>query len=44
MLMSLLSRHGLMGWGIETTHQDWVGRDYTRTTIKLKENENNVLT
>ena len=29
---------------IETTHQDWVGRDYTRTTIKLKQNENNVLT
>ena len=28
---------------IETTHQDWVGRDYTRTTIKLKKNENNVL-
>ena len=29
---------------VETVHQDWVGRDYTRTTIKLKENENNVLT
>jgi hypothetical protein len=23
---------------------DWVGREYTDTTIKLKENENNVLT
>ena len=29
---------------VETVHQDWVGRDYTRTTIKLKENEINVLT
>ena len=29
---------------VETVHQDWTGRDYTRTTIKLKQNENNVLT
>ena len=29
---------------VETVHQDWTGRDYTRTTIKLKENENSVLT
>ena len=29
---------------VETTHQNWQGVDYTRTTIKLKENENNVLT
>jgi hypothetical protein len=27
-----------------TTHKAWNGQDYTRTTIKLKENENNVLT
>ena len=29
---------------VQETLQDWTGRDYTRTTIKLKENENNVLT
>ena len=29
---------------VETTHKAWNGQDYTRTTIKLKENENNVLT
>ena len=29
---------------VETTHQNWQGVNYTRTTIKLKENENNVLT
>ena len=29
---------------VQTVHQDWTGRDYTRTTIKLKQNENNVLT
>jgi hypothetical protein len=27
-----------------TTHKAWNGQDYTRTTIKLKENEINVLT
>jgi hypothetical protein len=27
-----------------TTHKAWNGQDYTRTTIKLKENEVNVLT
>jgi hypothetical protein len=27
-----------------TTHKAWNGQDYTRTTIKLKENESNVLT
>ena len=29
---------------VETVHQDWHGRDYTRTTIHLKQNENNVFT
>ncbi len=29
---------------VETVHQNWVGHDYTRTTIKLKQNESNVLT
>ena len=29
---------------VETVHQNWQGVDYTRTTIKLKENENSVLT
>ena len=29
---------------VETVHQNWTGQDYTRTTIKLKQNENNVLT
>ena len=29
---------------VQTVHQDWTGRDYMRTTIKLKQNENNVLT
>jgi hypothetical protein len=29
---------------VETTHQNWQGVNYTRTTIKLKQNENNVLT
>lgn len=29
---------------IKTIHKDWSDREYTRTTIKLKENENNVLT
>ena len=29
---------------VETVHQDWQGHNYTRTTIKLKQNENNVLT
>ena len=29
---------------VQETLQDWSGQDYTRTTIKLKENENNVLT
>jgi hypothetical protein len=28
----------------QTTHKAWNGQDYTRTTIKLKENEINVLT
>jgi hypothetical protein len=27
-----------------TTHKAWNGQDYTRTTIKLKENESSVLT
>ena len=29
---------------VEKVYQDYYGRDYTRTTIKLKQNENNVLT
>ena len=29
---------------VKTIHKDWSDREYTRTTIKLKENENNVLT
>ena len=29
---------------VETTHQNWQGVNYTRTTIKLKQNESNVLT
>jgi hypothetical protein len=29
---------------VKTVHQNWVGHDYTRTTIKLKQNESNVLT
>ena len=29
---------------IKTVHKDWSDREYTRTTIQLKENENNVLT
>ena len=29
---------------VEETRQNWSGNNYTYTTIKLKENENNVLT
>ena len=29
---------------VKTIHKDWSDREYTRTTIKLKENENSVLT
>ena len=29
---------------VETVHQNWQGVNYTRTTIKLKQNESNVLT
>jgi hypothetical protein len=29
---------------VQETRQDWVGKDYTVTTIKLKQNENNLLT
>jgi hypothetical protein len=29
---------------VEETRTNWSGKEYTYTTIKLKENENNVLT